>query len=237
MSAQPNTPNTPDVPDAPDARSAASKPVPGPVTGDDVAQAVALTVTALRPALDADWDVPAGSLEWTCWETGEHLADDLFAYAARIGSLRPPTDAREPFGWSRRRPEGPANTITADPAAGPAGLLQTLESCGGLLATVARATSPTARAYHVFGISDPEGFAAMGVVETLLHAHDLAQGLGVDLPPPPADLCARSLRRLFPDAPEDAEPWPALLWLTGRGDLPGRERVGEWRWYGAPRAT
>ncbi|MFJ8822318.1 hypothetical protein ACIREE_11100 [Streptomyces sp. NPDC102467] len=214
----------------------ATPPHPGPVTADDVTQAVELAVAALRPALDADWDVPAGSLEWTCWETGEHLADDLFWYAAKIGSPRPSTDERECFGWSRRRPEGPANTITADPAAGPAGLLQVLESCGGLLAAVTRVTPATARAHHVFGISDPEGFAAMGVVETLLHAHDLAQGLGVDFVPP-ADLCARTLHRLFPDAPDGAEPWSALLWLTGRGDLPGRERVGKWRWYGAPRAT
>ncbi|MEU6388181.1 hypothetical protein [Streptomyces sp. NPDC046939] len=210
---------------------------PGPVTADDVALAVGLAVAALRPALDADWDVPAGSLEWTCWETGEHLADDLFWYAAKIGSLRPSTDDREAFGWTRRRPEGPANTITADRAAGPAGLLQVLQDCGGLLAAVARATPASARAHHVFGVSDPEGFAAMGVVETLLHAHDLARGLGVPFPAPPANLCARALHRLFPDTPEDAGPWPALLWLTGRGDLPGRARVGKWRWYGAPRAT
>ncbi|WP_394435703.1 maleylpyruvate isomerase N-terminal domain-containing protein [Streptomyces sp. SGAir0957] len=212
---------------------------PGPVTADDVAHAVDLAVTALRAALDADWDVPAGSLEWTCWETGEHLADDLFWYAAKIGSLRPSTDDREVFGAARRRPGGPANTITADRAEGPAGLLQVLQDCGGLLAAVARAAPATARAHHVFGVSDPEGFAAMGVVETLLHAHDLTRGLGVPLPPPPAGLCARALHRLFPDAPapEDAGPWPVLLWLTGRGDLPGRERVGTWRWYGAPRAT
>ncbi|MET9499888.1 hypothetical protein [Streptomyces sp. NPDC006552] len=211
------------------------EPHPHPVTADDVAHAVDLAVTTLRPALDADWDVPAGSLEWTCWETGEHLADDLFWYAARIGSLRPSTDEREPLGSSRRRPEGPANTITADKAAGPAGLLRVLADCGGLLAAVARATPASARAFHVFGVSDPEGFAAMGVVETLLHTHDLAQGLGVGFEPPAA-LCARALHRLFPDAPAGAAPWPALLWLTGRGELPGRERVGTWRWYGAPRA-
>ncbi|MEV1021851.1 hypothetical protein [Streptomyces sp. NPDC050264] len=213
-----------------------TSPHPGPVTADDVTRAVELAVTALRPALDADWDVPAGSLEWTCWETGEHLADDLFWYAAKIGSPRPSTDEREPFGGSRRRPEGPRNTITAEPAVGPAGLLQVIEGCGGLLAAVTRVTPATARAHHVFGISDPEGFAAMGVVETLLHAHDLARGLGVDFAAP-AGLCARTLHRLFPDAPDGVEPWPALLWLTGRGDLPGRERVGKWRWYGAPRAT
>lgn len=209
---------------------------PGPVTADDVAQAVLLAVDALRPALGADWDVPAGSLAWTCRETGEHLADDLFWYAAHIGSLRPIPDDHVPFGGSRRRPQGPMNTVTADAAGGPLALLQIIESCGGLLAATVRATPPTARAFHVFGASDPEGFAAMGVVETLVHAHDLTAGLGLGFEPP-ADLCARAVHRLFPDAPDDAAPWPALLWLTGRGDLPGRDRVGTWRWYGAPRAT
>ncbi|MYW68622.1 hypothetical protein GTY65_31765 [Streptomyces sp. SID8379] len=209
---------------------------PGPVTADDVAHAVHLAVAALAPVVKGDWSVPAGSLEWTCWETGEHLADDLFAYAARIGSLAPSTDEQEPYGFSRRRPQGPANTITADLDVGTAGLLQVIESCGGLLVAVVRATPASARAHHVFGVSDPEGFGAMGVVETLLHAHDMALGLGVPFDPP-AGLCARVLHRLFPDAPGDSAPWPTLLWLTGRGELPGRERVGKWRWYGAPRAT
>ncbi|MEV3860858.1 maleylpyruvate isomerase N-terminal domain-containing protein [Streptomyces sp. NPDC050095] len=209
---------------------------PGPVTGDDVAQAVDVAVAALRPAVDADWDVPAGSLEWTCWETGEHLADDLFWYAAHIGTLREKTEGDLPFGYASRRPQGPANTVTADRDAGPLALFEVMEACGGILAAVVRATPPTARGHHVYGVSDPEGFAAMGIVETLLHAHDIALGVGVDFEAP-ADLCARVLHRLFPDAPDDAAPWPALLWVSGRGDLPGRERVGKWRWYGAPRAT
>jgi hypothetical protein len=74
----------------------------------------------------------------------------------------------------------------------------------------------------------------MGVVETLVHTHDVAEGLGVDWTPP-ADLCDRVLARLFPDAPTDTAPWPALLWATGRTELPHRPRRTEWRWYGAPR--
>jgi hypothetical protein len=86
----------------------------------------------------------------------------------------------------------------------------------------------------VYGVSDPEGFGAMGVVETLVHTHDVAAGFGLPWQPP-AGLCARALHRLFPDAPRDAEPWPALLWSTGRGELPGRTRPETWRWYGEPR--
>lgn len=209
---------------------------PGPVTADDVVQAVELAVAALRSAADADWNAPAGSLEWTCWETGEHLADDLFFYAAQIGSLRPLEDDSVRWGYSRRRAEGPDNTITVELEAGPSAMLGALEAGGGILAAVVRATPPTARGFHVFGASDPEGFAAMGVVETLVHAHDLALGLGIAFEPP-ADLCARTLHRLFPDVPGDTEPWATLLWATGRGELEGRERRGKWRWYGAPGAT
>ncbi|MFF3346453.1 hypothetical protein [Streptomyces sp. NPDC002779] len=205
-----------------------------PVTAADVEQAVRLAVAALRGAEGADWSVKAGSLEWDCWETVEHLADDLFAYAVQLGPATPPLDAHVPFDWTRRRPGGPANSVFADRKAGPAGLLQVLEACGALLTAMVRTTPPTVRAHHIFGAADPEGFAAMGVVETLVHTHDVAEGLGVDWTPP-ADLCDRLLTRLFPDTPTDTAPWLTLLWATGRTELPHRPRRTEWRWYGEPR--
>jgi hypothetical protein len=75
----------------------------------------------------------------------------------------------------------------------------------------------------------------MGIVETLVHAHDLAEGLGLAWDPP-GDLCSRVLARLFPDAPGSTDPWPTLLWATGRAELPGHARRTTWRWYGEPRA-
>ncbi|MFC1403955.1 MULTISPECIES: DinB family protein [Streptacidiphilus] len=205
----------------------------GPVTPDDLDLAVRLAVQLLRGAPAAAWDGEAGSLEWSCWETVEHLADDLFAYAAQLGPRTPPSEREVPFVWQRRRPEGPANVVFADREAGPDGLLQVLEACGALLVAMVRVTPASVRSHHVFGKADPEGFAAMGVVETLVHTHDLAAGLGLDWRPP-ADLCARTLARLFPDAPADADPWTALLWCTGRTELPGRPRLSTWRWHGEP---
>ncbi|GAA3369899.1 hypothetical protein GCM10020367_14380 [Streptomyces sannanensis] len=73
----------------------------------------------------------------------------------------------------------------------------------------------------------------MGVVETLVHTHEMAEGLGLDWNPP-ADLCGRVLHRLFPDAPTDTDRRPTLLWVTGRAELPGREGLTKWCWYGAP---
>ncbi|MFM9372293.1 hypothetical protein [Streptomyces sp. Da 82-17] len=205
-----------------------------PVTADDLDLAVQSAVAVLRTAPGDAWRGRAGSLEWDCWETVEHLADDLFAYAVQLGPRKPPSAGEVPFVWESRRPGGPANAVHADRTAGPDGLLQVLEASGALLVAMVRTTPPDTRAYHVFGTSDPEGFAAMGIVETLVHTHDLAEGLGLPWAPP-ADLCARTLARLFPDAPADTAPWPTLLWATGRTELPGHPRRTSWRWDGRPR--
>ncbi|THA61262.1 VOC family protein [Streptomyces sp. A0958] len=206
-----------------------------PVTADDVTEAVRLTVDTLAAAADADWRVPAGTLRWDCWETVEHLSDDLFAYAVQLGPRTPSLETEVPYRWAPQRDGGPWNAVFADPEAGTAGLLQTLEASGALLSAMVRTAAPDVRSYHGYGVSDPEGFAAMGVVETLVHTHDIAEGLGLTWAPA-ADLCDRALARLFPDAPEDEDRWTVLLWSTGRADLPGHERVTSWKWHSAPPA-
>ncbi|MEU4424929.1 maleylpyruvate isomerase N-terminal domain-containing protein [Actinoplanes sp. NPDC024001] len=175
--------------------------------------------------------VTAGGLSWTVWETVEHIADDLFAYAGQLAPEQPALDAYVPFGY-RRRPDGPALTVYVKAEAGVAGLLHVLDASGGLLAAQVQVAPPQRRAFHPMGVSDPEGFAAMGVVEVLAHMHDVAAGLGVPWSAPD-DLCDRVLWRLFPEAPLGG--WPALLWATGRGELPARPRLADWRWHSTPR--
>ncbi|MEV0587546.1 maleylpyruvate isomerase N-terminal domain-containing protein [Nonomuraea sp. NPDC050310] len=204
------------------------------VDGEDVRLAVGLAIDTLKDADPAAWESKAGTLEWTCRETLEHLADDLFSYASRFGLAKPPTTRLLPFRRVTERPGGPESIIFADPAAPPDGLLLLVEACGGLLASIVRTAPPDTLAYHVFGPSDPEGFAAMGVVETLVHTHDLAQGLGLAWSPP-RELCSKVLERLFPHVTADGDPWEVLLWATGRTSLPGRPQLTGWRWYGAPR--
>jgi len=207
-----------------------------PVTPDDVELAVTLAADALNGALDQDWRVPAGGLEWDCRETVEHMADDLFAYAGQLGPRRPPQDTHVPFGYRRSGPGAPLLTIYVDDGTDNAGLVSVFEACGTFLSAVARAVPATTRAHHVFGVADPEGFAAMGVVEVLVHMQDVAAGLGFDWTPP-EELCGRVLHRLFPDAPTGSPRWETLLWATGRGELAGRARLDQWRWYGAPRSA
>ncbi|MGW2342048.1 maleylpyruvate isomerase N-terminal domain-containing protein [Streptomyces sp. NPDC001661] len=204
------------------------------MTADDVSLAVRLAVDTLREAPAQGWDGKAGSLEWDCWETVQHLANDLLYYSVQLGPQAPPLDTHVPFALHQEQPGGPACFLFAERAAGPAGLVQVLEACGALLVAMVRTTPPEVRAHHASGVSDPEGFAAMGVVETLVHLHDVAEGLGLDWAPPSA-LCSRALARLFPEAPDGADPWPTLLWATGRADLPGHPRPTAWRWQSTPR--
>jgi hypothetical protein len=201
---------------------------------EDLDLAVSLALDTLAAGADADWDVPAGTLTWTCWETGEHLADDLMFYATQISPRVPPADTHVPFAFTRTRPDGPPNAIAADRSAGVPGLLQVIDASGGVLSAVSRFRPASVRAHHVFGRSDPAGFAAMGTVETVVHTYDMAAGLGLSWTPPP-DVCERVLARLFPDAPAGFDPWQTLLWCTGRTELPGRERLTTWRWDGTPR--
>ncbi|NLU74680.1 hypothetical protein HCC61_18705 [Streptomyces sp. HNM0575] len=203
------------------------------VTAEDVHEAVRLAVAALREGTEADWSAKAGSLEWDCWDTVEHLADDLFCYATQLTPDNPPSEDGIPFRYSPRRDGAPLNAVFADRDAGPAGLLRVLEACGALLVAMVRTAPQELRAWHPYGVADPGGFAAMGVVETLVHAHDVAEGIGLSWHPP-EDLCERVLARLFPDVRTDAAPWQTLLWATGRTALPDLPRRTSWRWYGAP---
>ncbi|MES4886549.1 GNAT family N-acetyltransferase [Streptomyces sp. NPDC096012] len=190
-----------------------------PISGDDVDRAVASCVAALRPAVDRDWEgTGAGRLEWSCRRTAEHIAGALMAYAGQLAGRA--QKAYAPFG------------ITLDEGTGNAGLLHVVETTGVLLATTVRATPPGVRAFHPspFGTADREGFAAMGITEALLHTHDLAEGLGLDYEPP-EDLVESVLAWLFPQVQPGPAPWPTLLWASGRGDLPGRAPVTEWRWH------
>ncbi|MGJ5755016.1 acetyltransferase (GNAT) family protein [Streptomyces puniciscabiei] len=190
-----------------------------PINGDDVTKAVAGSTAALRAAVDRDWKaVRAGRLEWDCHATAVHVADDLIAYAGNLAGRA--QDAYVPFELS-----------FLDEGTGNAGLLHVIETTGALLAAAVRTAPPGVRAFHPypFRSADAEGFAAMGIAEVLLHTHDMAEGLGIPYEPP-AELVASVLACLFPHVQPGPAPWPTLLWATGRGELPGRAPVTEWRW-------
>lgn len=181
------------------------------VGGQDVEQAVAEMVRVLTPYESADWRCRAGQLDWSCWTTTAHVAHDLLAYAGQVSAR--PDDAYLPFDLKVRDDASPRD------------LLRIVTASGRLLSSALAASEPSARAWH-WGPTDPSGFAALGVNETLMHTFDITAGLGIAWHPPKA-LCEAVLARLFPDAP-GGDPVRVLLWSTGRAELPGRPRLNSW---------
>ena len=190
------------------------------VTGADVRSAANSVVDLLTPVIDAAaWDRPAGALTWSCHRTLAHMPDCLYWYAANLArrSIR-----------SVGSPDIATEAVTE--------LVDMITSSAELLAIAVEAADEAARGWHPAGIADRSGFAAMGCDELLVHAYDVAVGLGLTYAPPP-DVAARVTRRLFPWAPDDAEAWPALLWANGRSPLGDTPAPGEeWVWHCAPLA-
>ncbi|MFI5809309.1 hypothetical protein [Streptomyces sp. NPDC051561] len=180
---------------------------------------------ALGPYADDEthWSVPAGSLEWSCWETAAHIAHDLTAYAGQLAAR--PEDDYLPM------------DLTVRPGTHPREVLRIITAAAGMLGSTLATAGPEVRAFH-WGACDPEGFEAMGVAEAMLHTYDITQGLKVRAPKadwlPPAGLAGVVLDRLFPEIPvADEGPVHTLLWATGRAELPGREFRGQWVWAAA----
>ncbi|MFG2331130.1 GNAT family N-acetyltransferase [Streptomyces sp. NPDC048604] len=187
---------------------------------DDIDAAVALTAASLRELADRDWSVPAAGLDWSCYDTAVHIGGDFTAYAGQLTGRA--TDAYVPF------------EITADPGTTPEGLVRIVEATGGLLSAVVRTAPEGLTGWHPFGSAGGDGFAAMGVLETLLHTYDILGALGVPGWHGSAPLAAKVLDRLFPHTPRGEDPWQDLLWATGRAERPGLPALSAWRWYAEP---
>jgi len=183
------------------------------VCSEDVDAAVAEMITVLASHTEADWDVRAGALGWSCWSTAAHVAHDLLAYAGQLVARA--SDGYLPFDLAIARDAAPQQVLSV------------VEACGKLLSQAVAAAPDGPVAWH-WGMSDAEGFAAMGIAEVLVHTHDIAQGLGVAWRPPDR-LAQLAIARLIPQPPS-GEGSAVLLWATGRGDLDGEERVTDWIW-------
>jgi Mycothiol maleylpyruvate isomerase N-terminal domain len=205
------------------------------ITADDLRKSVADAVAALETVVDTDWDVRALDSEWDCRETIDHIADDLFAYAVQLGPRPTPQESYLPFAYTIKHEGGPALSVWADPAAGNPGSIQVLAAAGALLAAMVQTSPPELRAFHPFGLADPEGWAAIGLVELIVHMRDVAGALGAAWRPD-EDLCGRILDRVFAPAPlpDGGSRWDTLLWATGRASWDGAPKLEKWRWWCAP---
>lgn len=186
---------------------------------DDLHDAVRLCQDTLVPVAGENWDVQTAGLEWTARALLVHLVNVPLFYAEHL--------AHGADGPRRMdRPDYPDATIPE--------LLAILARTAGTLAEVVRSAPAGARGWHPAGMADRAGFAAMGCDEILIHTDDLARTFRVPFIPP-EHLCRTVLRRLFPWAPTDVDPWSALRWANGRQDVAGRSSPGaSWAWHCAP---
>lgn len=182
---------------------------------DALDQAVTSSIGAMSRANDKDWSILAGDLEWDCRATVLHIASDFVGYATQLTAPR--THGYVPF------------DLILEGTPDPSGLRDVVRGTGGVLSAVVRSVDLKTLSWHPYGVAGPIDFAAMGIVEVLVHTEDLSRGLGF-VWEPPIELCVRVLDHLFMDAPNDYEPWSTLLWATGRLAMGDNSRQPNWRW-------
>jgi len=186
---------------------------------DDL-EAIATEVeSSWRSAVDADWSVPAGTVDWTCRATADHAVDTVLAPAFFLASgLQDDYPAFEPF--------------TSGPEATPQQLIDGLATAVRILAAVVTTADPDERAilWRRGGqphLGAPSDFVPRAGLELVLHAHDVAVGLAVAFDPP-RDACDR-LRQHTEAWPYwtspgwtaltmAGDPWRDLLGSSGRAD-------------------
>jgi hypothetical protein len=191
---------------------------------DDLRASADLAISQLAPQANRDWSVLAGDLDWSCRRTLDHMIDTMIFYSGYLA-----TRAKE-----RMQP-----LRNGDEAASIESLVTHLDTSATILTRIAEATPPDARAFHPSGLSDAEGFLAMGCSELLTHTDDILRGLGIPWNPEPVpDLCDAIITRIFPwapDAQESPDRWQVLRWACGQTALPTRERLDDsWWWHAAP---
>lgn len=170
------------------------------VTPDTLERTAEVVVTAMRPGVGRDWSCPAGTLEWTVETTISHMAGGMAKHLIYLTSRSSRFIAVATRGW---------------PGATQEEMLDAIVGCAAAMANAARQSPPGAMGYHAGGMRDAGAFLAMEVVDLLVHAEDVAQGLKLAYSPPD-DLCELALDTGHPEHAGRRPAWPALLWVWGR---------------------
>ena len=174
--------------------------------------------TFLDESVTEDWLAPIPDMTWNIAGAVAHTAQALLWYSSDLSAGPSELSSIE----MKVEPESEASE-----------LIRTIRTSCKVLAGVVATTEPNARGWHPWGVADVSGFVAMACDELLIHTADAGSGLGRKFLPSP-DLAEATLRRLFPWAPTDLEPWAGLNWANGRTELRGLPRLTEWRWHCAP---
>lgn len=195
------------------------------IAGNHVVTAVDELARVLQLTIELDWNLITPSLIWTQEQTAIHTMRACLEYSYQVVGGR--MDTYQPVLFEKKEHATPAD------------ILKMITTAGRVLAKVVKTSTTDDRAWHSYGVSDPIGFAAMGVVEVSVHTYDLAKGFGIDFTPlkESADF---AIARLFsgtvefPDVPE-TDSGKLLLWFAGRIELAGFAQREGWKWNGLVR--
>lgn len=167
-----------------------------------------LVLETLDQRVALDWSVPAGSLEWSCWQTVDHMIDCVFSYAFQLAS-------RAQSGFL------PFHELHAMAEAKPSELVKGLRGIAGLFSGLLGSVPGEAEASDGVFMLDVDDWAVRAAYEMLLHTHDVVVGLGTRFDPP-SSMCAwviASPKLWMLDrtiASKFTNPWEALLAGAGR---------------------
>ena len=178
-----------------------------------------LVVGRLRAVQDRDWTRKVRGLEWTCWQTADHVATVVLTFAARIA-----VRTVDPFPMAR----------CSDPDRSVPEVVDLIAAATRLLALGLADLPLGTRVFHPAGLADVEGYVAMACDELLVHAAEITAAVGDPFRPPDA-IALRVARRLFPWAPGGFSGWDTLRWANDRAGLGDHPSPGPtWVWYCRP---
>ena len=120
----------------------------------------------LQPTINLDWEIKTPDLDWTQSQTAIHTMRACLEYSYQVVGKR--IDTYQPVLFEKKDKATPPE------------YLPMIATAARVLEKVVKDADPSDRAWHAYGISDPVGFAAMGVVEVSVHTYDLAKGFGID---------------------------------------------------------
>ncbi len=177
----------------------------------------------LSHANQLDWEIATPDLDWTQSQTAIHTMRACLEYTYQVVGKR--MDTYQPVLFEKKDKATPAE------------YLPMISTASRILQKAIKDADVTDRAWHAYGVSDPIGFAAMGVVEVSVHTYDLAKGFGISFVP--NNVAAQfAIERLFSgttEFPNHNTSGELLLWLAGRIELSGIPRRQDWKWNGTPR--
>jgi hypothetical protein len=178
------------------------------MTPDEFGQILDASLDSLAGVVNDDWTMPANGLEWSCWQTVDHMIDCVFSYTLQLASA-----AQAGF--------LPVSELHAKPDAAPEDLIAALRGVGTSFLAVAKYVPSQTVASDGVILLTVSDWCARASYEVALHGYDVAVGLRASLEIP-ADACRSILgsEGLWmldrSEAESTPDPWAALLSGSGR---------------------